>query len=348
MGAAAQSQELVSLADISSASTRIAGAVRRTPLVPTSLIPGGELHLKAESLQVTGSFKIRGASNAVALLSDEERARGVVTHSSGNHGQALARAAAAAGVTATVVMPLQSPSAKQEATRRYGARVVLVESGSRVAAAARICAETGAVLVPSFDDRAVIAGQGTVGLEIVEDSPNAATVLVPVSGGGLISGIAAAVKTLRPTARVVGVEPELAADLAEGFASGHRAVWTSERTDRTIADGLRVPAVGELNWRHIQRYVDDVVTVSDEAVIATMRRVILDEHLLCEPSGAVAVAAALEHPSVLAAGLTVAVVSGGNVDPALLAAVVAPDEHTTVPTVNSSRCGVVARQGSSV
>jgi threo-3-hydroxy-L-aspartate ammonia-lyase len=312
---------LISLADIEAAATRIAGVIRRTPLLPTALLPVQALYVKAESLQVTGSFKIRGASNAVAALREEERARGVVTHSSGNHGQALARAAAAAGVRATVVMPRQSPIVKQEATKRYGASVVLVDSRERVPAASRIAADTGAVLVPSFDDPNVIAGQGTVGLEILADLPDAATVFVPVSGGGLISGVATAVKSRRPATRVVAVEPELAADLAESFAARRRMSWTSEQTDRTIADGLRVPGVGVLNWQHILRYVDEVVTVSEQAILSAMRRVILGEHLVCEPSGAVAVAAALEYPDLSKAGPAVAVLSGGNVDPALLTAV---------------------------
>ncbi len=332
--AGVETPDLVSLTDIRSAASRIADKVRRTPVLPTSLVAGKLLYVKAESLQVSGSFKIRGASNAVASLSADDRARGVVTHSSGNHGQALARAAAAAGITATVVMPRGSPTVKQLATTRYGAQVVLVESSERVTAALRISAETGAVLVPPFDDPAVIAGQGTVALEILADLPEVATVVVPVSGGGLISGIAAAVKGLRPTARVVAAEPELAGDLAESFKGGQRVMWPSELTDRTIADGLRVPAVGELNWQHISRYVDDVVTVSDEAVLAAMRRVVLEEHLVCEPSGAVAVAAALvELLGATPAGPTVAVVSGGNVDPNLLAEVVAPERHSRLPTV---------------
>jgi threonine dehydratase len=313
---------LINVGDVEAAADRIAGAVRRTPLLSTSLLPDSPLLLKPESLQLTGSFKLRGASNAVALLTKEERARGVVTHSSGNHGQALARAASIAGIPATVVMPRQSPQVKQSATRRNGARVVLVDISERDAELERLQAETGAVFVPPFAHPAVIAGQGTIGLEILADLPDVATVVVPVSGGGLISGIAMAVKSRRPQVRVVGVEPELAGDLAEGFGRGTRAVWTTERTARTVADGLRVNAVGELNWLHIQRFVDDVVTVSEQAILAAMRRVVLEERLVCEPSGAAAVAGCLEHPDVLGSGAAVAVVSGGNVDPALLAMVV--------------------------
>jgi threonine dehydratase len=327
------SAELISAAEIEVAARRIAPSVRRTPLLPTSLTVEPQLFVKAESLQLSGSFKLRGATNAVALLSADERARGVITHSSGNHGQALARAAQAAGVRATVVMPHQSPSVKQQATQAYGAAVVLVDIADRASAVDRIRGETGAVFVPSFEDRAVIAGQGTIGLEIVADLPEVATVVVPVSGGGLISGVAAAVRSRCPAVRVIGVEPDLAGDAAEGFARGVRTVWPSSRTARTIADGLRVPAVGELNWLHIRALVDDIVTVSEQAILAAMRRIVLDERLVCEPSGAVAVAGCLEHPrQLLASGPAVAVVSGGNVEPALLAEVVGPGPTAVFPS----------------
>lgn len=323
--------DLVSLAEVEAAAERIGPVVRRTPLLLSSLDMTGPLHLKAESLQVTGSFKVRGATNAVAQLSESQRCRGVVTHSSGNHGQALARAAQAAGIPVTVVMPNQSALVKRLATQRYGASVVLVDMADRAAAVESIRAETGAVFVPPFDDRAVIAGQGTIGLEILADLPAVSTVVVPVSGGGLISGIAAVVKALRPDARVIGVEPALAGDLAEGFFTGVRTTWSTDRTGRTIADGLRVSGVGELNWLHIQSCVDDVVTVSEKAILAAMRYIVLSDRLVCEPSGAVAVAGCLEYPGWLMTGPTVAVVSGGNVEPALLAEVVSPP-----PTVEGS------------
>jgi threonine dehydratase len=186
----------------------------------------------------------------------------------------------------------------------------------------RIRARTGAILVPPFEDPAVIAGQGTIGLEIAADLPDVNTVVVPVSGGGLISGIALAVKSRLPHVRVIGVEPALAGDLAEGFARGARSVWPTELTGCTIADGLRVNAVGELNWMHICKYVDDVVTVGEDAIVDAMRRIVLEERLVCEPSGAVAVAGCLEHADLMGTGPTVAVVSGGNVDRDLLAQVV--------------------------
>jgi threonine dehydratase len=313
---------MVTIDDVRSAARRVAGMVVRTPLLACPWgDPGRPLWVKAESLQPVGVFKLRGAGNAVAMLDDGQRSRGVVTHSSGNHARALAWAGRAAGIEVTVVMPTGTPAVKVEATRDLGARVVIVPPAERLAAAERIAAETGAVMVPPFDDPAVIAGQGTVGLEIAEDLPDLDVVLVPVSGGGLISGTAVAVKALCPSARVVGVEPELAGDLAAGFATGQRVTWPVEQTYRTIADGLRVSPVGELPWLHIREYVDDVVTVSEAAIRLAMRRLALESRLVAEPSGATAVAAYLERSDRLPAGRTVAVLSGGNVDPALLRAV---------------------------
>jgi threonine dehydratase len=313
---------MVTIDDVRSAARRVAGMVVRTPLLACPWgDPGRPLWVKAESLQPVGVFKLRGAGNAVAMLDDGQRSRGVVTHSSGNHARALAWAGRAAGIEVTVVMPTGTPAVKVEATRDLGARVVIVPPEERLPAAERIVAQTGAVMVPPFDDPAVIAGQGTVGLEIAEDLPDLDVVLVPVSGGGLISGTAVAVKALCPSARVVGVEPELAGDLAAGFATGQRVTWPVEQTYRTIADGLRVSPVGELPWLHIREYVDDVVTVSEAAIRLAMRRLALESRLVAEPSGATAVAAYLERSDRLPAGRTVAVLSGGNVDPALLRAV---------------------------
>ena len=317
--------DLVTLPDVEVAAARISGVVRRTPLLSTSWgRRESPLHLKAECLQVGGSFKARGATNAITALNDEERARGVITHSSGNHAQGVARAARDLGVQATIVMPHQSPAVKRAATEALGAEVVLVDIAERAAEVDRIRARTGAVFVPPFDDLRVIAGQGTVGLEIVEDLPEPASVFVPVSGGGLISGIAVAVKARWPSARVIGVEPELAGDLAEGFARGERVTWDTGRTGRTIADGLRVTAVGELNWRHITALVDDVVTVSEDQIADALRRIVLDSKLVAEPSGAVAVAGYLAHSEVVSEGPAVAIVSGGNVEPALLATLLSP------------------------
>jgi threonine dehydratase len=314
---------LVTRADVVAAAERIAGGVRVTPLLSTELGVGGELLLKAESLQLGGSFKLRGALNAVSLLPPEARARGLVTHSSGNHGQAVARSARAFGVACTVVMPRDVPDVKRGATEALGARVVLVAPGEREAVAAAVQAETGAALVVPYDDEAVIAGQGTVGLEIVNQQPSVEAVYVPVGGGGLVSGIAVAVKALIPGARVIAVEPQLAGDLADGWARGERVAWKPELTGRTIADGLRVTSVGELNWRHISALVDDVVTVSEAEIRAAMRRIVLEARLVCEPSGAVAFAGYLRDAETRRRPMTsVAVVSGSNVDPALLASLI--------------------------
>jgi threonine dehydratase len=316
------STSLVTRQDVDAAAARIQGRVLRTPLIRTLLgRTEAPLWVKAECLQVGGSFKLRGALNAVALLTAEERSRGVVTHSSGNHAQALARAARAAGIAATIVMPRQSPEVKRHATVAQGATVVLVDISERAAAVQEIQDRTGAVFVPPYDHPAIIAGQGTVGAEILEDLPDVATVFVPVSGGGLVSGVAVALKASSPAVRVVAVEPELAGDLADGFSRGERVVWDTALTGRTLADGLRTSSVGELNWRHISDLVDDVVTVSEDQIRAAMRAVILDARVVCEPSGAVGVAGFLAHPEVGGLGPAVAVVSGGNVSPDLLAEV---------------------------
>ncbi len=212
-----------------------------------------------------------------------------------------------------------------EATRALGADVVLVAAAERESAARAVVESRGAVLVPPYDHPDVIAGQGTVGLEIVADLPDVDTVLVPVSGGGLVAGVATAVKVLRPQARVVAVEPELAGDLAESMARGRRVRWSEEQTHRTIADGLRVPSVGALPWEHIRAYVDEAVTVTEDAIRTAMRRLALGSRLVAEPSGAVATAAYLSSVGTRDLGRTVAVVSGGNVAAALLREVLAAD-----------------------
>lgn len=308
--------ELVPLADIRAAATAVAPIVLRTPLLRTGW--DDRLWLKPESLQPVGSFKLRGAANAVARLDPAERRRGVVTHSSGNHGQALAYAARAAGVGCTVVVPAGAPTVKIDRMRAAGAEVVLVPPPRRGAEAERIAAETGAVLVPPFDDRRIIAGQGTIGLEIVEDLPDVDVVLVPVGGGGLSSGVATAVKALRPAAAVIGVEPLLAAEARESLAAGEVVVWGEERTYRTCADGLRLP-LSPLTFAHLRAHLDDIVTVTEDEIRAAMGTLVSDARLVVEPSGAVATAARLFHTDALPAGRTVAVVTGGNVDPDVLA-----------------------------
>ncbi|OZV80211.1 threonine dehydratase [Micromonospora echinospora] len=309
--------DLVSLADIRAAARAVAPTVLRTPLLPTRW--DDRLWLKPESLQPVGSFKLRGAAHAVACLDPARRARGVVTHSSGNHGQALAYAARAAGVPCTVVVPEGAPTVKVDQMRALGAEVVLVPRERRGAEADRIAAATGAVLVPPFDDRRVIAGQGTVGLEIVEDLPDVDVVLVPVGGGGLSSGVATAVRAVRPSAVVVGVEPALAAEARDSLAAGEVVVWGEDRTYRTCADGLRLP-LSPLTFAHLRARLDGILTVTEDEIRAAMGRLARDARLVAEPSGAVALAARLFHADELPAGRTVAVVSGGNVDPEVLTA----------------------------
>jgi threonine dehydratase len=304
--------DLVTLEDIRDAAERIRGSAVRTPLLSAAWT-GRDAYCKPESLQPVGSFKIRGATNAVATLGAQAGTSGVVTHSSGNHAQALAYAARAAGLSATVVMPTQAAEVKVAATRALGATVVQVDADDRETVAAEIANIGGAASVPPYDNAAVIAGQGTIGLEIAEDMPGVAVVLVPVSGGGLISGIAIAIKALCPQARVTACEPELAADLEESFAAGELHAWTPDQTARTMADGLRVPVVGDLPWRIIRTHVDDVLTVSEDAIAAAVRQLALRGRLVSEPSGAVATAALLEHGDALPDGPIVMVVSGGNI-----------------------------------
>jgi threonine dehydratase len=310
---------LVTVDDVRTAAARVLGQVVRTPLLPCPWADGARpLWLKPENLQPTGAFKMRGALNAVGALSAAQRRQGVITHSSGNHGRALAWAARSYAIPVVVVMPDTSPAIKVEGTRALGAEIVMVPALDREARVAAIAAERGLVVIPPYDHADVIAGQGTVGLEIVQDLPDIGTVLVPVGGGGLISGVAIAVKAISPATRVVGVEPELAGDLAEGFRQGERAVWDPALTGRTIADGVRLPAVGELTWQHIMRLVDDVVTVSEQSIVDAMAVLARSSRLVAEPSGAVTTAAYLQRAGV-STGRTVAIVSGGNVEPALLA-----------------------------
>jgi len=306
--------ELVGLSGVRAAARQLRRRVVRTPLLPS---PWPGLWLKPENLQPTGAFKLRGATYALARLPAGRRAAGVVTHSSGNHGLACAYAARAAGLPCTVVVPEAAAPHKVAAIRELGAEVVPVPAGEREVRARRIADERRATLVPPYDHRDIIAGQGTVGLEIVADLPDVDTVLVPVGGGGLASGVAAAVTALAPGARVVGVEPELAADARDSLAAGALRPWPVERTYRTVADGLRT-ALSELTLAHLRAHLDRVVTVSEEEILDATSRLLRGARLVAEPSGAVATAAFLHHRHELPAGRTVAVVSGGNLDPVLL------------------------------
>ncbi len=319
--------DLVGLAEITAAAQRLAPVAVRTPLISFPRLEPGLL-IKPESLQPTGSFKLRGAYNAIMASERDARQHGVVAHSSGNHGHAVAYAAALLGVRAVVVVPSTAPRVKTEAIEYYGAEIVTVAPtlAARLAATAELVARHNYVLIPPFDDRRVIAGQGTVGLEIMTDCPQADLVIVPVSGGGLISGIAAAVRACSPATAVVGVEPELAADARESLRRGERVAWPAAQVQRTIADALRVEQVGALPFAHIRQLVTDIVTVTEQEMRVAVRRLAREVRLIAEPGGAAAVAAWLFHSGELpAAARPVAVLSGGNIDPELLAAILHTD-----------------------
>jgi threo-3-hydroxy-L-aspartate ammonia-lyase len=316
---------LVTLAEIEAAARLLAPVAVRTPLVPVPRLHR-DLLVKPESLQPTGSFKLRGAYTAISLSGPAARERGVIAHSSGNHGHAVAYAAALLGVPAVVVVPSTTPEVKTAAIEYYGARLVTVAPtlAARVAATDELVARHGYVLIPPFDDRRVIAGQGTIGLEIAVDAPQADLVLVPISGGGLISGIAAAVRACRPGTAVVGVEPELAADARDSLRRGERTGWPAADTQRTIADALRVERIGALPFAHLRELVTDIVTVTEAEIRTTIRLLATQAGLVAEPGGAVAVAAWLFHAAELPeASAPVAVLSGGNVDAALLTGILA-------------------------
>ncbi|HEV7214137.1 MAG TPA: threonine/serine dehydratase [Chloroflexota bacterium] len=311
----------VTLPDVYAARERLRGVINATPLQTSRTLAarvGSTVWLKPECLQRTGSFKLRGAYNKIAGLSAAERARGVITYSSGNHAQGVACAAGLLGIRAVVVMPEDAIPAKVAATRGYGAEVVFagLDSLQRQARALELQEEFGYTVVPPFDDAAIIAGQATVGLEIVEELPDVATVIVPCGGSGLLSGIALAVRELRPAAQVIGIEPATAADAQASLAAGH--VVEAESVD-TICDGLRTRRIGDLNFRFLQRYVSRIETVPDAASLEAMRFLALRCKLVVEPSGAVAVAALLRGLQPAVDGPVVAVLSGGNADAALLA-----------------------------
>ena len=321
---------MVTLENIRAAQQRIRGIALRTPLIPyfppagVDSPAGGCLWLKPESLQPIGAFKIRGAYNKIASLSEAERKCGVITYSSGNHAQGVAYAARALGVKAVIVMPRNAPRLKVASTAALGAEIVTVGPASteRLRKAEQLAAQHGYVIVPPYNDEQIIAGQGTAGLEILEDCPEVELVIVPVGGGGLISGISAAIKLSGSKAKVVGVEPELANDAQQSFRKGEIVELTAERVSSTLADGLRTQSVGPINFEHIRSFVDDMVTVTEDEIRAAMRQMMLNVRLVAEPSGAVTFAAWLFHRDRLPeATKTVAVVSGGNVDPQLLAEV---------------------------
>ena len=307
------STSLVSLDDIRAAAARIAGVARRTPLIDVGGINGEPAFaIKCENMQPAGAFKIRGAYNMVAQLSAEARGAGVITYSSGNHGQAMALAARLLGIRAVVVMPETAPRVKVEGAERLGAEVLFAGTTvlDRKARAETEAAAHGLTMVPPFDHPWIIAGQGTCGLEIVEQCPAVSTVYVPMGGGGLISGVSVAVKTLRPATRVIGVEPEGAPKMTVSRAAGHPV--TLPKT-ASIADGLLSIRPGDLTFAHVQALVDDVLTVSEREIEAAVKWLFDHANVVAEPSGAVSVAAVLRQRPV-ADGI-VAIISGGNVAP---------------------------------
>jgi threonine dehydratase len=323
-------ERLVTIEDISAAAARIANIAIKTPLVraPFKGVSGPgtsrEVWLKAESLQPIGSFKLRGAANKILQLKPAELRRGVITYSSGNHAQGVAYAARSVGAKAVIVMPSNAPAIKRAATLALGAEIVDVgmASSERLEVAEQLVREHGYIVIPPYDDEQIIAGQATCGLEIVEKLPDVDLVLSPVSGGGLLSGTATAVKLLQPEAMVFGIEPELAGDTAESFRTGRIVTWPAELTSRTIADGLRTQSVGVRNFAHIQAYVDGIITVTEAEIRAAMRAIVATARLVPEPSGAVTTAALLFHTAELPPfRKAVALVSGGNVDPKMLAEV---------------------------
>jgi threonine dehydratase len=310
---------VITLSDLHSAQTRLQGITSRTRLIefnhPESTTR--RLYLKPENQQPIGAFKLRGAYNKIASLSEADRKRGVISYSSGNHAQGVAYAARALGVKAVIVMPDNAPAIKREATAALGAEIVLVGPGSseRQLKAEELAAQHGYVIVPPYNDEQIIAGQGTIGLEILEDLPKVEAVFAPVGGGGLISGVAAAIKLTRPEVQVIGVEPELAADAQASLRAGKIVQFPADQVSRTIADGLRTQSVGRINFDHMQCFVDAIVTVSEDEILQAMKLLAKNPDTVAEPSGSVATAGFLFRADQLPkTKLNVAIISGGNLE----------------------------------
>jgi threonine dehydratase len=317
---------MVTLDQIRNAQRGLKGIATRTPLLKyPGPIDGRTLYLKPENLQPIGSFKLRGAYNKIASLTDDERRRGVIAYSSGNHAQGVAYAARAMGVKATIVMPNNAPAIKLNGTRGLGAEIVIVgpASSERKARAEELARNHGLAIVPPYNDENIIAGAGTVGLEILEDLSDVDLVLVPCGGGGLTSGVASAIKLSQSNGKVIGVEPELANDAQQSLKAGHIVELTAQEVSRTVADGLRTQSIGEINFQHIRQHVDAIITVTESEIIQAMRRLVLNTKMVVEPSGAVTTAAFMFHAAELPhAERTVAIISGGSVEPEFLANVI--------------------------
>jgi threonine dehydratase len=316
------SQTLIGLKDLHRAQSRLRGITTRTRLIEFHHADRTRrLYLKPENQQPIGAFKLRGAYNKIASLSEDERKRGVISYSSGNHAQGVAYAARALKVKAVIVMPNNAPAIKREATAALGAEIVLVGPGSteRQLKAEELAAQHGYVIVPPYNDEKIIAGQGTIGLEILEDLPGVEAVFSPVGGGGLISGVAAAIKLTKPEVQVIGVEPELAADAQASLRAGKIVQFPAEQVSRTIADGLRTQSVGAINFEHMQCFVDAIVTVSEDEIRHALKLLAVNPETVAEPSGAVATAGFLFHADQFPeTELNVAIISGGNIEPQML------------------------------
>jgi threonine dehydratase len=312
---------MITLSDLHSARTRLHGITVRTHLIEFDQADSRRLLLKPENQQPIGAFKLRGAYNKIASLSEAERKRGVISYSSGNHAQGVAYAARALGVKAIIVMPDNAPAIKREATAALGAEIVPVGPASeeRKAKAEELASQHGYVIVPPYNDEKIIAGQGTIGLEILEDLPEVEAVFAPVGGGGLISGVAAAIKLTKPSVKVIGVEPELAADAQASLRAGKIVRWPAEKVSRTLADGLRTQSIGDINFEHMRGYVDDIVTVTEDEIRQAMKLLAASPKTVAEPSGVVATAGFLFRRDQLpSTKLNVAIISGGNIEPEML------------------------------
>lgn len=314
-------ERAITLEDITAAAERVKILARKTPILTSRLFDAGaglQTHFKCENFQRGGSFKIRGATNFIAQLSPEERRRGIVTFSSGNHAQAVAIAAAHFGIRATIVMPTDAPKAKVESTKAFGPEIIFFDRlrENREELARRIAEQTGSAVVPSYDHRWIIGGQGTAALELLRELPELDAIVVPLGGGGLLSGTLTVVKESKPGIRVFGVEPELANDWYLSLQRGERVEIAPPLT---IADGLRTPLPGQITFPIVRAMADGVVLVSETEIKATVRFLLTRMKMLVEPSGAVAAAAVLHNklpPGIQSAGV---IISGGNVDLDVLA-----------------------------
>lgn len=315
----------ISFDDVQSAARQIAGVANRTPVVTSRTFNrrvGSEVFFKCENLQRIGAFKFRGAYNALSRLSPDQKARGVVTHSSGNHAQGLALAAQLLGIAATIVMPTDAPQSKLAATRGYGAEIVLYnrQTQSREELSAQLARERNLIFVHPYDQPQIMAGQGTAALELLQDVPDLDVLIAPVGGGGLLSGCTIAAKAINPNIRIFGVETDVSNDWWLSLRAGERVKIDPPDT---IADGIRTQQPGELTFPIIQRHVEEILLVSDEQVLETLKFILTRMKLVVEPTGAVAPAAVYHGLAPVSGAKIGVIISGGNVDPSLLARVLA-------------------------